>query len=469
MTAPRRRPVPVARPRPGRWGRIAGGVALLVITGSGIGHAMINEVSEGIDRVDAFGAVGDRPRQTRGTTFLLVGTDGRDGLGAQEKQRYHLGGAPCHCTDTIMLVHLSEDRSRVSVIGIPRDTYVTLPPRRAPAASAQAVPHPAKINAAYAEGGPRLTVLTVEKATGVHIDHYLEIDFTSFMQTVDVLGGVQVCTRRPLKDSYSGLDLPAGTTTLNGGQALQYVRSRHLDGAADLGRMRRQQRFLAGLIQRVTSGGVLANPVKLGEISSTVLGSVRADPGLRPDDLIGLAEGMKGFGPGSAEFASVPLADRNHRVEGVGSTVTWDEAKAGKLWAAVHDDRSIIDPGTRSHTVAGTAPSAVHVHVDNGTRLPGLAGRADSALRAAGFTTTGTPGNASVHDARRTVIRYDPRWDRPAKSLAAALPGARLVPVAGQGGTLRVTLGADFRKVAPIAVAGGTRTGAVTGDDRSEC
>ncbi len=128
-----------------------------------------------------------------------------------------------------------------------------------PATGRQRPAHPVKLNAAYAEGGPNLTVRTVESMTHLKIDHYLEVDFTSFMRTVDVLGGVQVCTTEPLKDSYTGLDLPAGNHRLTGGQALQYVRSRHVDGAGDLGRMKRQQRFLAALIERATSSRVLLN------------------------------------------------------------------------------------------------------------------------------------------------------------------------------------------------------------------
>src|SRR5882757_4988049 len=140
----RRRPQPSgSRPRPGgrppagrrprprppiRWStRIAGGMALLVITVSGIGHAVVNGVNGAINRVDAFGGMQGRPGGTKGTNFLLVGTDGRDGLDPGEKQRYHLGGAPCHCTDTIMLVHLSADRQRASIVSIPRDSYVRLP------------------------------------------------------------------------------------------------------------------------------------------------------------------------------------------------------------------------------------------------------------------------------------------------------------------------------------------------------
>lgn len=464
--------------RPVRWStRIAGGLALAIITTSGVGHAMVSGVGDSIGRVDAFSGMRDRPGSTEGINFLLVGTDGRDGLDPGDKERYHLGGAPCHCTDTIMLVHLSEDRSRVSVVSIPRDSYAMLPPHDEPFNGPKHVSHPAKINAAYADGGPRLTVATVEKMTGVHIDHYLEIDFTSFMKTVDVVGGVQVCTVRPLKDSYTGLDLPVGTSTLNGGAALQYVRSRHLDGASDLGRMQRQQRFLAQIIHKITSGGLLTNPLKLGQIASTVLGSVRADQDLKPKDLIALAQGLRGFTPGSSEFTSVPIGDMSYQVKGVGSTVKWDEAKANRLWAAIRADTPLAARAPaaakrqKSAVEVDVDPRSIRVRIDNGTAVTGLGDKADKALRASGFATSGTPGNANVHNVPRTVIRFDPRWDRSAKSLAAALPDAELVPATGQGPVMLVTLGAGYKGVTavraqdPTPPAGtGTGTGAVTGD-----
>jgi LCP family protein required for cell wall assembly len=595
-------------------------VALLVITAGGLGHAVVDSLSGAIDRVDAFGGMQGRPDGTKGTNFLLVGTDGRDGLDPGDKQQYHLGGAPCHCTDTIMLVHLSADRQRASIVSIPRDSYVLLPDRPSAAASAKAagateaapagtasapgsagpaqpaqapgpagptgglatadggagsggrtdatdaksgagpaggvapapaaalssvsaapvqespapatgtaststtataaaatasataaaatasataaaatasasaaaataaavspaasaspsasaspaaVPpgtHAAKINEAYADGGPKLTVRTVERLTGVHIDHYLEVDFTSFMKTVDVIGGVPVCTTEPLTDSYTGLDLPAGTTRLDGGQALQYVRSRHIDGSADLGRMQRQQKFLAQVIHKITSGGVLGDPVQLSKIATTVLGSVRADQGLTATDLIALAEGMKGFSPSSSEFVSVPLSDLNYHVPGIGSTVKWDDAKAGRLWAAIRADRPLAAPHHASHSVTrvDVDPATIRVTLENGTSTNGLASAAQKALHASGFVTPGLPTTAQ-RPVEQTEIRYDPRWDRSAQSLGAALPGAELVPVAGQGPVMEVTLGPDFTKVTPVTVAShAVGEDAVTGDE----
>jgi LCP family protein required for cell wall assembly len=332
--------------------------------------------------------------------------------------------------------------------------------------------HPAKINEAYADGGPKLTVQTVERLTGVHIDHYLEVDFTSFMKTVDVIGGVPVCTTEPLTDSYTGLRLPAGTTRLDGGQALQYVRSRHIDGSADLGRMQRQQKFLAQVIHKITSSGTLSDPVELSRVAGTVLGSVRADQGLSATDLIALAQGMKGFSPSSSEFASVPLSDLNYKVPGIGSTVKWDDAKAGALWAAIRADRPLTAPRRPAHPSPGSGaatvdvdPATIRVTLANGTSTNGLAASAQKALRATGFVTPGLPATAAAKVAR-TEIRYDPRWDRSAKALGAALPTAKLVPVAGQGAVMRVVLGPDYTKVTPVRAASHpVGESAVTGDE----
>ncbi len=327
---PHRRP----RLRKRRVMRIAGALSLAVLTTSGLANVAMGGVGGAIGRVDAFAGLDNRPAEGIGQNFLLVGTDSRDRITPKERGRYRLGGAPCHCTDTIMLAHLSADRSRLSVVGIPRDSYVRLPGAHGRPA------RPAKLNAAYSAGGPRLTVRTVERMTGVHVDHYLELDFASFMRTVDAIGGVPVCTARPLRDARSGLDLPAGTTLLNGGRALEYVRARHLDATADLGRMQRQQRFVAGLIRRA-AGGVLLDPAGLGNAVGGALGAIRADKGLGPADLVRLAEAMRGFSPSSAEFTSVPVRDPDHRVPGVGATVTWDPVRAPRLFAAIRADRPL--------------------------------------------------------------------------------------------------------------------------------
>ncbi|HEX5569701.1 MAG TPA: LCP family protein [Streptomyces sp.] len=351
-----------ARPRPkkrsrSRWkARTVMAFSAMVLLASGIGHTVVTEVDRQLERVDPFHGLSHRPGNGNGTNFLVVGTDSRGLLSEQERQAYSLGGSGCNCTDTIMLVHLSATRSRASVVSIPRDTY-TVFPEHTDAATGEHHPHrTGKINAAYTHGGPQLTVRTVEHLTGVRVDHYLEVDFTSFMRTVDALGGVPVCTAQPLQDAYSGLDLPAGTTRLNGGQALQYVRARHIGGDGDLGRIRRQQRFLASMIDEATRGGVLMKPAKLRRVVSALLDSVRTDPDFGTDELLRLGRAMHGLTAASAEFASVPVADPDHSVPGIGSTVVWDEPKAEKLFEALRHDRPLTGPAA-TRTAAGPAGS----------------------------------------------------------------------------------------------------------------
>ncbi|MDG9703162.1 LCP family protein [Streptomyces sp. DH37] len=487
-----------ARPRPkrrglSRWGtRTATAVSAMVLVASGIGHAVVSGLDGRLERVDPFHGLSHRPQNGDGTNFLVVGTDDRDTVTEEERQRYSLGGAPCNCTDTIMLVHLSADRDRASVVSIPRDSYTEFPEHTDPLTGERRTDRTGKINAAYSLGGPHLTVRTVEKMTGVRVDHYLEVDFTSFMRTVDALGGVPVCTTRPLRDSRSGLDLPAGTTRLDGGRALQYVRARHVDAEGDLGRIKRQQRFLASVIDEVTESGALMNPARLSRVASALLGSVRADRDFGTHELLTLGRAMRGFTAASSEFASVPIDDPDHSVPGVGSTVTWDEEGAGKLFGALRQDRP-LSPGTAAGAGHGgghdgkdggkgggehggehggknldeepgaaerrrgagpsgplpveVAPGRIRVQVENGTPVAALGARVDRELRATGFDTTGAPRGSKRQDVRRTVIRHDPEWDRSARALAAALPGARLKAVKGQGRVMEVVLGSDHREV----------------------
>ncbi|MFI2204544.1 LCP family protein [Streptomyces sp. NPDC020192] len=428
-------------------------LSVVVLASAGIGHAVISSLDAGIARVDAFKDMKNRPRAGHGMNVLLVGTDGRDKITEQERRAYRLGGAPCHCTDTMMIVHISDSRERATVVSLPRDSYAEAPARTDPATGQQRPAHPVRLNAAYSEGGPQLTVRTVENMTGVKIDHYLEVDFTSFMKTVDVLGGVKICTPNPLKDAYSGLDLTPGTHTLMGGQALEYVRARHVDGTSDLGRMKRQQKFLAALIDRTATSGVLLNPLKFRDVTRAVLGSVRADEGFGADELLDLGRAMRNFSPSSSEFTTVPIAQMNYDAKGIGSTLKWDQPKAEQLFSSLRDDKPLTVDQPKPHgpapapaTPVEVDPRTVRVQVANGTATSGLAKRVDAALAATGFATTHQPATAPSH-VPHTVISYDPRWDRSARALAAALQGAELRAVPGQGPLLKVTAGADFKDV----------------------
>ncbi|MEU6344867.1 LCP family protein [Streptomyces sp. NPDC046977] len=450
MTAARRRPpAPAARRPPVRRGmRLLGAVSLVILTASGIGHAVLAHMDSRLAHVDALGGQRSRAGSTKGTNYLIVGTDLRRGLTAAQRSRWHLGGRPCNCSDTMMLAHVSRDGRRISVVGLPRDSYAELP-------------RPGKLKWAYGDGGPALTVGAVEKLTGLRVDHYAEIDFGRFMKAVDLVGGVDVCTAHPLSDRYTGIDLPAGTVRMNGGAALQYVRSGFGQDAMDVTRMGHQQRFLAALVRRATETGLLRNPAKLEQVATAALGSVRTDRQTTPDDLISLVTGLRGgFGVGSLEFATVPVEPTPFRVQGVGSTVRWSTEGAKRLFDALRADRPLAGPAaapasgtpapSRSPERVDVPPGSIHVQVNNGTAVTGLGARADKDLRGTGFRTTGMPGNTTRHDAEYTVIHYDPGWDRSAAALGTALPYAELRAVPGLGPVLRVIVGADYRGVTPV-------------------
>ncbi|MFF5184149.1 LCP family protein [Streptomyces sp. NPDC000345] len=437
--------------------RAATTLSVVVLASAGIGHSVVTSLDADIARVDPFKDMKNRPRAGHGMNVLLVGTDGRDKITEAERRRFRLGGAPCHCTDTIMIVHISEDRERASVVSLPRDSYAETPPHTDQNSGDEHRGHPIKLNAAYAEGGPQLTVRTVESMTRVKIDHYLEVDFTSFMKTVDVLGGVKICTAQPLRDTYTGLDLPPGEHTLRGGAALQYVRSRHADASSDLGRMKRQQRFLASLVDQATSSGILLNPLKFRDVTRAVLGSVRADRGFGTDELLDLGRAMRTFSPASSEFTTVPIGRMGLAVPGIGSTLKWDPVKAERLFRSLREDKPLAtspprpEPSPREEAVpVEVAPRQIRVQVENGTTTRGLGRRVDEALAATGFRTTHRPVDTPGRALRRTVVLHDPRWDRSARSLAAALPGSELRAAPGLGPVLKVLAGTDFRAVRKV-------------------
>ncbi|MCX5380321.1 LCP family protein [Streptomyces sp. NBC_00091] len=372
-----------------------------------------------------------------GTNILVVGIDSRAGLSKAEKERLHVGGKGCNCTDVMMLLHLSRDGRRASVVSVPRDSYVEY----ADGSGAHG-----KINGAYARGGGPLTVKTVEKVTGLHIDHYLETGFTGFEQAVNGLGGATLCTDKPLRDENSGLDLTPGIHHADGNGALRYVRARHIERPGDLGRVRRQQRAVSDLLTRLTLEGALADPVETARTARTLLRSVRTGQGTGLADLVHIGVTLGRLNRSHTEFATVPIRLFDHRVPGVGSTLVWHEERSRALWEALAADRPLtgdrrIQPVPQ--TPAPTNPAGIKVRVDE-------AGTA-AALRAGGFVVADTSASApQVRPAGPAMIRYAPGREDDAATLAAALPGARRQVVPGHDAYLDVAVGArpvDVRKV----------------------
>jgi LCP family protein required for cell wall assembly len=421
---------------------------------SGTGYALLSWSDSSIRRIDVFPGLSHRPPESAAgsTTFLLVGSDNRMGMSVAQMQRLHVGGrhfASGRRADTMMLVHISERHDAVSVVSLPRDWYVEIPAHRSSDGDRVSTRRD-KLNVAYSVGGPRLAVATVERATGVRVDHYVEVDFTGFVRLVNAIGGVDVCAPTPLRDHKAGLRLPAGVSHVDGRTGLAYVRARHLDARADLGRVERQQQFLGSMIHRVTSRDVLLDPRALVRFLDAALRAVRVDRDLRQQDLLALAIKLRHISGRDISFRTVPIANPSYRVPGAGAVALWDRPAARRIFAAMREDRA---PSSQARRRALTVdPAQIKVRVYNGAGVTGLGRRAESDLAGVGFAVTGSARNWTSSGLSRTIIRYDARYTESIRTLAASLPGAALRRVVGLGSTLEVVVGSSYDGARDVTV-----------------
>lgn len=410
-----------------------------------------------------------RPEAGPGMNILLVGLDRRTGISKETRNRLHVNGEECNCTDVMMLLHIAADGERVSAVSIPRDSYVPFAPHREPGESGTVRHHKGKINAAYQHGGPALAVRTVEQATGVRVDHYAETGFTGFVDAVDATGPTRVCSEKAMRDVNAGLDLAAGHHELDGTGALRYVRARHVSPPGDLGRVRRQQRFVAETLVRLAGERVAGDEAMLRRVANALRATLRVDDGLTTRQIIALARELRGLRPQQTEFATVPMSRFDHRVPYWGSTLTWDEPRAEVLFGNLREDRPLTDdprtqpPGGLSPIA--TPPARVAVRVEGGD----AAVEVRRGLRENGFDVriggrpAGRDAGAGEEDA--TVITYDPRGEPKAQALATALPDAQLQSVRGHDAVPVVHVGREGAGVVPVVYDRSSVEGApVTGD-----
>lgn len=283
--------------------------------------------------------VEDRPPTGKGTNYLIVGSDSREGLSKAEEKQLHTGADSGQRTDSMMILHTGDNGT--TMMSLPRDSYVTIPAftgqethRRYPAST-----H--KLNRAYADGGPELLTRTIEYNTGIHIDHYAEIGFSGFVNLVDALGGVNMCIPKAVKDQASGLDVQAGCQKLNGRESLAYVRERHQEADQDLGRMRNQQKFLSTLAHQAASPSTVLNPFKLYPVIGDGLATLIVDKNMSLLDLAQMFWAMKGVTSGDGKSITVPIADANYYTPNDGDALKWDMTKAKTLFDELKQDQKV--------------------------------------------------------------------------------------------------------------------------------
>ncbi|WP_377644012.1 LCP family protein [Oryzobacter terrae] len=442
------------RERP-HWRRslVIGLVAVLVVLGGGAAFVAWR-LNANITKIDVSEAIGtDRPEEVAGTTdavnLLLIGSDTREGDGNDAYADNDGTTGEAH-SDTNLLVHVSADRTWATVVSIPRDSMTPAPPD----CSATAPKEQWRMrmwNQNYRIGGTGCLIRTVEGNTGLRIDHYAVVDFRGFKTMVDALGGVDVCTSEPIDDANTHLVLAAGRHTLDGRQALQYVRVRKSIGdGSDLGRIQRQQAFLSSVMQEATSTKLLFQPSRLFSFLDAATKSLTTDPDFGLGTMQDLATSVRGIGLDEIQFVTVP----NETYPLDTNRVQWKDS-AKTIWKALREDQQLGVPAkTASPTPTPSAepltasPDEISVRVVNSSGVPGLARQARDALQVQGFvgvtTSDGTPGPTGA------LVEYSGDRAEEARTVAAAFPGATVEKVSGLGSTVRVTLGEGAPTVAEL-------------------
>ncbi|WP_327109030.1 LCP family protein [Nonomuraea glycinis] len=407
---------------------LAGLLSVGVLVGTGVVWATPRQIGA----VDA-GVAKTPPRGAE--NILLVGVDKRDDLTRKKQNELKLGRESGQRTDTMMVIHLSEDHSKVTVVSLPRDSWTTIPGKG---------DH--KINSAYQFGGPKLALQTVRQATGLEIHRYIEVNVLGFVDVVDSLGGVTVCTPVAINDPKTGLNLAAGTHELKGVQALGYARTR-ATARSDLDRIDRQQQVISALLDRALSAGTLANPAKLASFVNTTLGTVKVDP---DDGLLGLAGQLRDVKLDNVQFVDVPLAEVDYKAPTGESAVLWDKAAAREMFRRIKADENLAEPSAtpsaKPSAKTAVPPARVSLKVLNGTLVNGLGARTRTALLAYGFQVPDTAGNTPSKDHKKTLVRYGAGQEEAARTVAAAIPGAELRKADIKG--IEVITGQDQLKVA---------------------
>ncbi|MGW4481893.1 LCP family protein [Rhodococcus triatomae] len=367
--------------------------------------------------------------------LLLVGTDSRtdahgNPLSQQELESLRAGEAEADNTDTIVLVRIPSNGESATAISIPRDSYVKVPGIGM-----------SKINGAFGatkltekqklidegvddasadeqatQAGREALIETVANLTGVTVDHYAEIGLLGFVLLTNAVGGVDVCLNDAVDEPLSGANFPAGEQTLDGSEALSFVRQRHGLPRGDLDRIVRQQVFMASLAHEVLSARTLSNPGKLGQLTSAVQRSVVLDEDW---DVIGFAKELQNLAGGSVQFQTIPVVDINAMTDYGESIVQVDPTAVRSFVSSLADGDG--DGDSDESDVAPTVdPTTVTVDVANDSGISGLAGRVSDALATKGYVP-GTVGNNAGDTVTESEVHAADPDSESAKSVAAAL------------------------------------------------
>ncbi|QFG24864.1 LCP family protein [Actinomadura sp. WMMB 499] len=426
--------------------RTAIGLVAALVAGSGGAYWLYRDLIGGIDQKDVGSQLGaNRPQKlNESLNILLLGSDTREGDNAE----YAVPGMAGARSDTTILLHLSPNRDQAVAMSFPRDSMVKIPEcekENGDKVSARF----GMLNSAFSYAGPTCTWKTLESLTGVHIDHFVQIDFSGFKRMVDALGGVEICVERPVNDPRAELYLEAGKQTVKGDKALGYVRARYsLGNGSDLGRIERQQEFMGAVVDKALSSDVLTDPARTYDFLKAATDSITTDDEFGLADMRKLAEGLRGMSAGQVRFVTVP-------VEGYKpdpNRVQWNDELAAPMFEAIrHDDKLPAAPAAPVNAEPAPKPKDVKITVVSAGAKDKAVDRIVQQLERRGFTVAGDVEKAS--DAPDSRIVFAPSAEGHASVLARDVPAALLSPdgAAPEDG-VRLVIGTKGLKLAPPAI-----------------
>ncbi|WP_024794209.1 LCP family protein [Tomitella biformata] len=463
---------PPARPRLSAQKKVQRGgmilvalVSILAVTMTGLvwgylrladgAYTQIAALDQNSDDVrDAAGQYGDE-------TYLIVGTDSRAGangeMGAGTTEQ--AGGAR---SDTVIVVNIPADRSRVVAVSFPRDLNVNRPSCFAwdnelgdYTKDLLSSETDVKLNSVYQDGGPKCLVKVIQKMSGLQINHFVGMDFAGFEQMVNTIGGVEVCTTEPLVDEELGTVLgDTGTQTISGSTALDYVRARKVEseGNGDYGRIKRQQVFLSSLLRTALSNKVLFDPGKLNGFINEFTSSSFGD-NLDTQALITLGRSLQRVEAGKVTFLTVPTAGtndwgneipRSSDISSIFDSIIDDKPLPGEQadTPAESQDESAPEAAADAVQVHAVSPYSVSVQVSNASGFDGVATAAADKLGSYGVQIYNI-GNYST-PVTSTIVQFSGDNEAEAATIASMIPGAKLQRTTGLGNFVEVVLGSDY-------------------------
>ncbi|GIH89687.1 LCP family protein [Planobispora siamensis] len=434
----------VRRPRGGKRKSAisAGGWVSIVMTGVLVvgtlaGYKFYRDIEGNIKRQDVEKDLGaNRPPETGALNVLLVGSDSREG-DANKRYGQHMQGQG-ERTDTIILLHVSPNRDKVTLVSFPRDSMVQAPECKNPKTGAIIPAGLKQINSTFNDGGIACTWKTIETLTQIHINHFVKVDFAGFKGIVDALGGVEICLPKDVYDKKAKLDLKKGKQIVKGETALAYVRARYaLGDGSDTDRIKRQQVFMTQVMKQATSSSLLTDLGKLNDFLKAATASVTMDRNLDTGRILEIARSAGSLTEKSMTSVTVPWKPYEPKP----AQVEWKQPEANELFEAIRTDVEVT-PAPKASASAPARPTVkneqVRVQVINGTGKPGLATEVAGKLAAQGFVVTHV-GNASAAGGGpvpATSVRYAKKDATDgtvhADTLTARLSGERLTPAAGK-------------------------------------